>query len=217
VRIESARETAYRLADLTLVKRNWLLGRRIAQEELGGAERADYGSQVIKDLSHELTNVYGKGFNKTNLYSFVQFYKAFPEIFHAVSGKSESNPKLSWSHYRTLLQVTDKDARDWYATEAEREGWGVRTLQRNISSQYYNRMLQTYDKEGVHEEMEKLTSPLQDKLEYIKSPVIAEFLGLGQGTDYLESTLETAILSNITAVPNRKVGKGYAFVARQQP
>ena len=76
-------------------------------------------------------------------------------------------------------------------------------------------MLQTYDKEGVHEEMEKLTSPLQDKLEYIKSPVIAEFLGLGQGTDYLESTLETAILSNIQQFL-MEMGKGYAFVARQQ-
>jgi len=86
--IEAAQETAYRLADLTLVRRNWLLGRRIAQEELRGADRADYGTYIINGLSRELTSLYGKGFTRTNLYTFVQFYKAFPEIVHSVSGQS---------------------------------------------------------------------------------------------------------------------------------
>ena len=246
--IEAAQETAYHLADLTLVRRNWLLGQRIVQEELGGSERADYGTYIINGLSRELTSIYGKGFTRTNLYTFVQFYKAFPEIFHTVSGQSSDsvkqivhtacgqfkNPntsevetirmknyfseyteKLSWSHYRTLLQVSDKEARDWYAEEAAREGWSVRTLQRNISSQYYHRMLQTYDKDAVHQEMTQLTAPLQDKLEYIKSPVIAEFLGLGQRADFLESTLEDAILTHLQQFL-LEMGKGYAFVARQQ-
>jgi len=123
--------------------------------------------------------------------------------------------RLSWSHYRTLLQVQDKEARDWYAEEAAREGWSVRAMQRNISSQYYHRMLQTYDKEAVHKEMTQLTAPLQDKLEYIKSPVIAEFLGLGQRTDFLETTLEEAILTHLQQFL-LEMGKGYAFVARQQ-
>ena len=231
--IEAAQQTAYRLADLTLVRRNWLLGQRIAQEELGVDGRANYGAEVIKDLSNVLTKEYGRGFTKTNLYTFVQFYKLFPNIFHTLCGKSEKLSEqegkradllvdtsmfsggLSWSHYRTLLQVPDKEARDWYAAEAAHEGWGVRTLQRNISSQYYYRMLQTYDKESVHKEMTQLTAPLQDKLEYIKSPVIAEFLGLSQQTDYLESTLEDAILTHLQQFL-LEMGKGYAFVARQQ-
>lgn len=243
--IDHAQETAYRLADLTLVRRNWLLGRRIAEEELGGADRAEYGAEIIKSLSRVLTDEYGKGFDKANLYHFLNFYKAFPIIeeqsqivnsasrksgdtgkVYAVSRKSDMeilevpcpnfSTRLSWTHYRILLQVTDKAARDWYVKEAEREGWGVRTLQRNVSSQYYYRMLQTYDKEGVHDEMKKLTAPLQqDKLEYIKSPVVAEFLGLGQRTDYHESTLEASILTHLQEFL-MEMGKGYAFVARQQ-
>ena len=152
--IEAAQETAYRLADLTLVRRNWLLGQRISQEELGGADRANYGAETIIGLSQILTKEYGKGFTKTNLYTFVQFYKFFPnifhtpcgkstetgkQIFHTVSGKSQHHlsvvdnstfaenlepqfgQKLSWSHYRTLLQVHDKEARDWYAEEAKNQ------------------------------------------------------------------------------------------------
>ena len=240
--IESARQTAYKLADLTLIRRNWLLGQRIAQEELGGADRADYGAQVIKGLSKVLTDEYGKGFDFSSLYKYVKFYKSFPianeqildsaspksgvaEIVHTPSGKSQFdildapspnfNPHLSWTHYRTLLQVDDSEALQWYVAEAARENWSVRTLQRNVSSQYYYRMLQTHDKQGVHDEMQQLTAPLQDKLEYIKSPVIAEFLGLGQRTDYRESTLEAAILTNIQQFL-MEMGKGYAFVARQQ-
>lgn len=243
--IDNAQKAAYRLVDLTLVRRNWLLGQRIAMEELGGADRAEYGAEIIKSLSHVLTAEYGKGFDRANLYHFLNFYKAFPITeeqqqivnspsrkledtgkVYAVSRKSDLDiwetpcPKfstlLSWTHYRILLQVTDKTARDWYAKEAEREGWGVRTLQRNVSSQYYYRMLQTYDKEGVHDEMKKLTTPLQqDKLEYIKSPVIAEFLGLGQRSDYHESTLESSILTHLQEFL-MEMGKGYAFVARQQ-
>lgn len=242
--IDTAQETAYRLANLTLVHRNWLLGQRIAQEELGGADRAEYGAKIIKKLSHVLTNEYGKGFDRANLYHFLSFYKAFPmvdrheQIVHSPSRQSEKMEKiyavsrqlqvgildapcpnfssrLSWTHYRILLQVTDKEARDWYAKEAEQESWGVRTLQRNVSSQYYYRMLQTYDKQGVHDEMKLLTTPLQDKLEYIKSPVIAEFLGLGMRTDYRESTLESAIITHVQEFL-MEMGKGYAFVGRQQ-
>lgn len=242
--IDSAQETAYRLADLTLVHRNWLLGQRIAQEELGGADRAEYGAEIIKRLSRVLTDEYGKGFDRANLYHFLSFYKAFPlenkhepivnslsrrleetEKVNAVSRQSQMSildvacpifsSRLSWTHYRILLQVSDKEARDWYAKEAERESWGVRTLQRNVSSQYYYRMLQTYDKQGVHDEMKQLTAPLQDKLEYIKSPVIAEFLGLGARTDYRESTLESAIITHVQEFL-MEMGKGYAFVGRQQ-
>ena len=114
-----------------------------------------------------------------------------------------------------MLQVYDKEARDWYAKEAYDQTWSIRTLQRNISSQYYYRMLKSQDKEGVEEEMKELTSPLQDKLEFIKNPIIAEFLGLEQNTLYHESDLEQCIIDNLQKFL-MELGKGYAFVARQQ-
>ncbi len=87
--IESSQKTAYQPVNIVLIQRNWLIGYRIAEEELGGQERSKYGAEVIKKLSKNLTEKYGKGFTKTNLYSFYSFYKCFPEIFHSVSGKSK--------------------------------------------------------------------------------------------------------------------------------
>lgn len=210
--IESSQKAAYQAVNTALVQRNWLIGYRIAEEELKGENRAEYGSSVIKSLAKELTAEYGKGFTKTNLYHFYSFYKEYPEIFHSSSGKL----LLSWTHYRTLLQVNDKTARDWYEKEALEQTWSVKTLQRNISSQYYYRMLQTQKPELVEKEMKELTcSYQQDKLEFIKNPMITEFLGLSSSTDFTESTLETSILSNLQKFL-MELGKGYAFVARQQ-
>lgn len=124
------------------------------------------------------------------------------------------NPKslslLSWTHYRVLLQVEDKAARDWYEKEAANETWSVRTLQRNISSQYYYRMLKTQKKDLVEKEMKELTASYQnDRLDFIKNPVVAEFLGLSQNTDFTESDLEKTILSNVQRFL-MELGKGYA-------
>jgi len=131
-----------------------------------------------------------------------------------VSGKSVL--LLSWSHYATLLQVKDEKARKWYEKEAIEQTWSVRTLQRNISSQYYYRILKTQKKELVESEMKELTVSYQtDKLEFIKNPLIAEFLGFSQDTDFTESDLEKSILSNLQKFL-MELGKGYAFVARQQ-
>lgn len=139
--IESSQKAAYTAVNIALVQRNWLLGYRIASEELKGNERAEYGMELIKRLSNKLTKNYGKGFDYSSLYKFVRFYKEFPKILDSVNPKSL--PLLSWTHYRVLLQVEDKAARDWYEKEAANETWSVRTLQRNISSQYYYRMLKT--------------------------------------------------------------------------
>jgi len=109
----------------------------------------------------------------------------------------QSGGLLSWTHYRKLLQVESDEALKWYINEAAGEGWGVRTLQRNISSQYYERTLLSQNKEAVKNEMVRVTAPLQDKLEFIKNPVVAEFLGLSQRTDFTESDLETCILDNL--------------------
>lgn len=211
--IETAQKVAYSAVDLTLVHRNWLLGKRIADEELNGESRAEYGAEVIKKLSKDLNAQYGKGYTKTNLYNFYSFYKMYPEIFHSESGKS--NVKLSWTHYRVLLQVKDEIAREWYENEALKETWSVKTLQRNISSQYYYRILKTQDKSAVETEMKEFTSKYQTKLEFIKNPVIAEFLGMKEDTSFLESDLEQCIIDNLQKFL-MELGKGYAFVARQQ-
>jgi len=212
--IERTRDTAYQAVNMALIQRNWLLGYRIAEEELGGEDRAEYGAEVIKKLSRELTGLYGRGYTKSNLYQFTQFYKTFPEIFHAVSGKSA--PLLSWTHFRVLLQVQDEVARAWYLKEAATQTWSVRTLQRNISTQYYYRMLKTQAPGIVESEMKELTSSYQaDKLEFIKNPVIAEFLGLSGDSTYTETNLEKSIISNLQRFL-MELGKGYAFVARQQ-
>ncbi len=207
--IEQARQEAYRSVNIAMLQRNWLLGKRISEEILRGENRAEYGNEVIKKLSEELTDIYGKGFNKNNLYAFVQFYKIFPTL----SGKSEL---LSWSHYMLLLSVPEDTARNWYAHEAYAETWSVRTLRRNIASQYYYRLLQSQNKTVVENEMKSITAPMQnDKSEFIKNPVVAEFLGLAPNTDFSESQLEGCIISHLQKFI-MELGKGYAFVARQQ-
>ncbi len=212
--INSAQKAAYQAVNVALVQRNWLIGYRIAEEELRGERRDNYGAEIIKKLSKELTLEYGKGFTKTNLYSFYSFYKSYPDIFHSLSGKSL--PLLTWTHYRVLLQVEDNKAREWYEKEAAEQVWSVRTLQRNISSQYYYRMLKSQIKEPVEREMKKLTASYQaDKLEFIKNPVIAEFLGMTEDNSFTETELEKSIISNLQKFL-MELGKGYAFVARQQ-
>lgn len=179
--IETSQNNAYHAVNAALIQRNWLIGYRIAQEELKGQDRAKYGAkygaEVIKKLADELTALYGKGFTKSNLYNFYIFFKTYPEIFQTTSGKFER--LLSWSHYAALIQVKDEAARSWYEKEAAEQTWSVRTLQRNISTQYYYRLLQSQNKEPVINEMKEKTSKYQtDKFEFIKSPVIAEFLDI---------------------------------------
>ncbi|MCM1160139.1 MAG: PDDEXK nuclease domain-containing protein [Roseburia sp.] len=212
--IDASQKEAYCAVNTILTQRNWLIGYRIAEEEMKGGNRAEYGANIIKKLSKELTVKYGKGFTKTNLYNFYMFYKYFPQIFHTVCGKSEG--VLSWSHYRTLLRVKDDAARSWYEKEAYEQTWSVRTLQRNVDTQYYYRLLQSQNKQIVEQEMKEKTADYQnDKLEFIKNPVIAEFLGLSSNIDFTETQLESCIISNIQKFL-MELGKGYAFVARQQ-
>ena len=236
--VEQAQETAYRQVNETLIKRNWLLDLRIQHEVLND-KRAEYGEQVVRNLSKNLTDRYGKGFRLANLYHFIAFYNYHPDLFYALSRKSEEDIEnifyavsrksenivnalhakspihLSWTHYRIILQENNKEARDWYEQEAAREMWGTRTLQRNVSSQYYHRLLQSQNKEAVRSEMKQLTAPLQDKLEYIKNPVVAEFLGFKNRTDYTESDLEQTIIDHLIPFL-MEMGKGFALVDRQK-
>lgn len=235
--IEQAQESAYRQVNETLIKRNWLLGLRIQHEVLKD-KRAEYGEQVVKVLAKELTAKYGEGFTWRNLYNYIDFYSTYNGFFlnengepanvqtilHALSAKSEnifhalrakSPIRLSWTHYRIILQENTDRGRVWYEQEAAREMWSTRTLQRNVSSQYYHRLLQSQNKEAVRGEMKQLTAPLQDKLEYLKNPVVAEFLGFKNNTDYTESDLEQSIIDHLIQFL-MELGKGFAFVDRQK-
>ena len=188
--IEQAQVSAYYAVNEALIKRNWLLGMRIQHEVLKD-KRAEYGEQVVKNLAEKLSEKYGRGYKKSNLYLFISFYQEHPNFFQSVTGKlhidayenifqsvtGKSPIRLSWTNYSIILQENSADARAWYEEEAAREMWGTRTVQRNISSQYYHRTLLSQHKDLVHEEMLEKTTPLQDKLEFVKSPVIAEFLG----------------------------------------
>ena len=212
--IESSQKAAFSAVNIALIQRNWLLGKRISEEIIGEDNRAEYGVEVIKKLSKELTSIYGKGFTKSSLYSFYAFFKGYPKIFQTPSGKSYS--LLSWSHYLVLMQVKDTVARQWYEKECNNETWSVRTLQRNVSSQYYYRIIKSQVKQPVIDEMHALTNEFQnDKLEFIKNPMVVEFLGLTPDASVQESELESSIISNLQKFL-MELGKGYAFVARQQ-
>ena len=209
--IESCQKSAYQAINIALVQRNWLLGRRINNELLGRED--SYGKKVVKKLSEALRSEYGNSFSERNLYSYVQFYNLFPNILNSLSSQSSM---VSWTHYRALLRVTDSDARNWYLSETIANSWSVRTLERNISTQYYYRMLKTPDPKAVETEMKDLTRDYQNhKLEFIKNPVVAEFLGMSPNTRYLESDLETAIIDNLQSFL-LELGRGFAFVARQK-
>jgi len=210
--IDAAQKRAYQAVNVLLVERNWLLGKRISEEFMTGDGQERYGKQIVADLSKELTKLYGKGFDRGSIYRYIRFFEMYPEI---VATAWQQSRILSWSHYRILLQVDDSDAREWYEKEAVEQNWSVRTLQRNISSQYYYRMLKTQVPDQVEKEMKELTSQCQNKLEFIKNPVIAEFLGMQEDTSYLESDLEQCIIDNLQKFL-MELGKGYAFVARQQ-
>ena len=148
-----------------------------------------------------------------NIVNAVSSQSSMAQFFQSLTAKSPI--RLSWTHYRIILQESDKEARDWYEQEAAREMWGTRTLQRNVSSQYYHRLLQSQNKDAVRGEMKQLTAPLQDKLEYIKNPVVAEFLGFKNRTDYTESDLEQTIIDHLIPFL-MEMGKGFALVDRQK-
>ncbi|MBR5353986.1 MAG: DUF1016 family protein [Bacteroidales bacterium] len=208
--VARSRQEAYAAVNQTMVKAYWQIGRRIVEEEQGGAERADYGKQILKQLSTALTEEFGKGFSVQNLYSFRQFFMTFPEIF------STSWRILTWSHYKRLMHVSDPQAREWYAKEASEQMWSYATLNRNISTQYYERLLLSQDKAPVEQEMKALTKGFDnDKLEFVKNPVVAEFLGMSPTKAFVESELDSAILTNLEKFL-LELGKGFSFVERQK-
>ena len=241
--VSKARSKAFAAVNYSLVERNWRIGQRIVEQEQNGASRAEYGKHVIEVASAALTKEFGKGFSETNIMNFKKFYLKFKELTIPQTLSEEFKKQkqqtlsaesslllqkgqtqsaqfelrlLPWSHYERLIRVEDKKAREWYAKEAFEQGWSFRTLNRNINTLYYERLLMSKKKQSVVNEMQDKTKTYQqDKLEYIKSPVVLEFLGLPEDTSLAESKLETAIINNLEKFL-MEMGKGYALVARQQ-
>ena len=208
----SGMESAYNATNRAIVLTYWNVGRRIVEQEQRGNQRAEYGAAMMDALATELTKEYGKSYSKRNLQYFRKFYQCFPDI--EIVNSCVHN--LTWTHFRSLLRVSDEDARVWYMSEAAHENWNVRMLDRNISTQYYHRLLQSPKKEAVIAEMKRKNDQLpKTHFELVKSPVVAEFLGFKNEGSYLESDLESAILSHIRDFL-MEMGRGFAFVARQQ-
>ena len=209
--VEHGLREAYDGANSILVKTYWNVGKRIVEEEQSGKERAEYGIHLIDLLSHELSLIYPKGYSPRNLRDYRLFYLSFKdlEIWHS------RVPNLTWTHYRTLLSVSSDDARYWYVHEASQQSWSVRTLARNVGSQYYYRLLQSPKKEEVVAEMLQLTEPLKDEPQsFLKDPVVAEFLQLPSNATFTESDLEQAIIKHLKAFL-LEMGRGFAFMAEQ--
>ena len=257
--LEQARANVVRAVNSHMVIAYWLIGREIVQALQGGDERAEYGKEVVKQLSVRLTGKYGKGFSTTNLWYFRQFYFVFsarhPEIRHKPCGESGLDKKLhkpcgefspttgngrktidilnemglaveksdavqgfspilSWSHYRTLTKVENRSERQFYEIEAEKEGWSVPVLERQIHTLLFARLLKSRDKEGVMA-LTRQGQVIKTPTDTMKDPYILDFLGIPDGRTLHESMLEEAIIHNLQSFL-LELGKGFAFVARQK-
>lgn len=197
-----------------IVDERWEIGKRIVEEEQNGATRAEYGANLLKELSKLITVEMGKGYSPRALAYYRQLYIYFPD--RKILQTRLQN--LTWSHLQAILGEKSEKARLWYMDEAVHQMWSVKTLERNIGSQYYHRLLASYDKDAVENEMKELTAQSNTSIipeQYIKSPVVTEFLGLPKDATYTESTLENALITHLQQFL-MELGKGYAFVERQQ-
>ena len=208
--LKNARQKAYTAVNSAMVEAYWEIGRRIVEEEQNGKETAEYGKEILQNLSKELTEEFGKGYSYRTLREIRQFYLMFSDFekWRTVSAK------LTWSHFQKVLRVSNEKARIFYLTEAAENMWSVRTLDRNISTLYYDRIVASIDKKTVEDEMKDKTKKLQAE-EFIKNPVVLEFLDLPSNMSYTENELEKALTDDIQKFM-MELGKGFAFVERQQ-
>lgn len=207
--VEQGKGYALASVNQAILSTYWHLGRHIVEEEQNGQHRATYGTELIKSLADVLVVRYGNSYNEKNLRRFRQFYLYFNdlEIWNA------RVPNLTWTHIRQLLRVDNDKARQWYLNEAASQMWSTRTLERNINTQYYERLLSSHVEPMPTAAI--VSSSAVASLEFIKNPIVAEFLGLQPNAAFYESDLEKAILGNLQQFL-MELGKGYAFVARQQ-
>jgi predicted nuclease of restriction endonuclease-like (RecB) superfamily len=176
--------------------------------EQQGAGRAEYGTRLLPRLAKSLTTEFGRGFDASNLRYMRLFYLAFPI-------RDALRHELSWTHYRTLLRVEAEQARRWYMDETANQNWSTRTLDRQIGTLYYERLLSSRDREPVRNEAAAQIESLQrTPREFVRDPVLLEFLGMPETGRLLEADLEQALINKLQGFL-LELGKGFAFVARQ--
>jgi hypothetical protein len=165
--LAQARQKAYSAINAAMVEAYWQIGKRIIEQEQHGENRAAYGEGILKELSKALTAEFGKGFSYANLYNFRQFYLTYPadEIFYTLCRK------LTWSHDRLIMRVENPEARSYYLKEAAGQGWSVRTLERNINTFYYQRLLSSQNKQEAIQDSKTLEFGISSLLRLIKNLV----------------------------------------------
>ncbi len=205
--ILSARELAIRSVDTVRVQMYWKLGERIFIEEQKGQDRAEYGAYLLQNVALEIEKEFGSGFSVRQLERARQFYRTYP-IATAL------RTQLNWYQYRLLIQIDDKDKREYYELEATNNNWTGRELERQINSGLYERLLLSNDKKAVLEVARKERIP-ESPTEIIKDPMVLEFLGLRPEATYYEKDLERALITNLQAFL-LELGNGFSFVARQK-
>lgn len=204
--IEQARQNAFKAVNLELVKANWEIGRHIVEYEQHGQERAEYGSALLSRLSRDLRLRYGKGFGRRNILDMRRFYLAYQK-WQAVPAK------LSWTHFVTLLGISEDTTRRFYEKQTILEGWGYRELERQINSSLFERLALSKDKKGVLQLSEK-GHIVSKPTEAIKDPYVLDFLKIPQSHRVTEKNLEKKIIDNLQMFL-LELGKGFAFIARQ--
>ena len=205
--ILSARTAAIRSIDFERVKMYWALGERIFCEEQDQNDRAEYGTYMLKNLADKMETEFGSGFSYRQLAFCRQFYRAYPNM-------NALRSQFNWYQYRLLIQIDDKDKREYYELEAANNNWTGRELERQINSGLYERLLLSNDKESVLEVARKERIP-ESPTEIIKDPMVLEFLGLRPEATYYEKDLERALITNLQAFL-LELGNGFSFVARQK-
>lgn len=205
--IETAKRNAIRSVDFCRVQMYWQIGRRIVEEEQGGKIRAEYGKHIIQNLSKELAPEYGSGFGIRQLNYSRKFYLEYPKV-HALRAQ------FSWMQYKLLIDIADRDKREYYELEAANNNWTARELQRQINSLLYERLLLSSDKESVLAVARNEKEP-QNPTDIVKDPMVLEFLGIPRDSNYYESDLENALISHLQEFL-LELGNGFTFVARQK-
>lgn len=211
--IKTAKQKAYQAINSAMIEVYWGIGKKIIEEEQNGQLRAAYGQEIIKNLSVELTKEFGKGFSERSLRDYRQFYTSFPTI----ENWRTAFAKLSWSHFQRVLKISNENARIYYLNEALENTWSIRTLDRQISTLYYERLLSSQEKKSEKEQYvgETIINSEIDYKDFVKNPTILEFLNLPTGMSYTEEKLESALIDNLQKFI-LELGKGFAFVERQQ-
>jgi predicted nuclease of restriction endonuclease-like (RecB) superfamily len=203
--LQQARSKAYKAVNTIMVQTYWQIGRRIFEQEQRGQNRADYGDNLITNLSRHLSDTFGKGFSEANLKNIRQFYITFPD-FDKLATHCVAN--LSWTNIRLIMRIDDQKERDYYTREAVAQNWSSRVLERNIKSGYYHRLLSTQH-QSTGTEAEKYYPA-----DFIKDPYITEFLNIPGDLTGKESVLEKSLINNLQKFL-LELGKGFSFVDRQ--